>query len=145
MGRKRAGRRKHLLLYYSNGMMIVHACSDKRFRKANRVLNPKRSKILGVKCNCETASKENKEMSENFEEAMQMIEGYLNKNEREKGQQGLAIKDKCPYCGSRTSEVDVIEELIEFAERTDTKVEFVEDNHILVELGGVGGLLRFKP
>ncbi|NOR77846.1 MAG: hypothetical protein GQ523_05365 [Methanophagales archaeon] len=55
------------------------------------------------------------------------------------------VKDKCPYCGSRTSEVDVIEELIEFAERTDTKVEFVEDNPILAELGGVGGLLRFKP
>ncbi len=55
------------------------------------------------------------------------------------------LKDKCPYCGSRTSEVDVIEELIEFAERTDTKIEFVEDNPILAELGGVGGLLRFKP
>nr|QNO57446.1 hypothetical protein LLMGBBFC_00003 [Methanosarcinales archaeon ANME-1 ERB7] len=55
------------------------------------------------------------------------------------------VKDKCPYCGSRTSEVDVIEELIEFAERTDTKIEFVEDNPILAELGGVGGLLRFKP
>ena len=55
------------------------------------------------------------------------------------------VKDKCPYCGSRTAEVDVIEELIEFAERTDTKIVFVEDNPILAELGGVGGLLRFKP
>jgi len=54
------------------------------------------------------------------------------------------VKDKCPYCGSRTSEVDVIEEIIEFAERTDTKIEFVGDNPILNELGGVGGLLRFK-
>jgi uncharacterized OB-fold protein len=44
------------------------------------------------------------------------------------------VKDKCPYCGSRTSEVDVIEELIEFAERTDTKVEFVEDNPILASV-----------
>ena len=42
------------------------------------------------------------------------------------------------------SEVDVIEEIIEFAERTDTKIEFVDDNPILQELGGVGGLLRFK-
>ena len=54
------------------------------------------------------------------------------------------VKDGCPYCGSRTSEVDVIEEIIEFAERTDTKIEFVGDNLILDELGGVGGLLRFK-
>ena len=54
------------------------------------------------------------------------------------------IKKKCPYCGSRTSEVDVIEEIIEFAERADTKIEFVEDSLILKELGGVGGLLRFK-
>ncbi|MCK4476040.1 MAG: hypothetical protein KAU16_04870 [Methanophagales archaeon] len=53
------------------------------------------------------------------------------------------VKDKCPYCGSRTSGVDVIEEIIEFAERTDTKIEFVGNNHILDELGGVGGLLRF--
>ena len=51
---------------------------------------------------------------------------------------------KCPYCGSRTSEVDVVEEIIEFAERTDARVEFLDDNEILKELGGVGGLLRFK-
>jgi len=54
------------------------------------------------------------------------------------------VKDRCPYCGSKTSEVDVVEEIIEFAERTDTKIEFVEDNPILDELGGVGGLLRYK-
>ncbi len=54
------------------------------------------------------------------------------------------IKDKCPNCSGRVSEVDVIEEIIEFAERTDTKIEFVDDNPILQELGGVGGLLRFK-
>jgi peptide chain release factor subunit 1 len=55
-----------------------------------------------------------------------------------------SAKDKCPYCGSKTSEVGVIEEFIEFAERADTKIEFVEDNPVLNELGGVGGLLRFK-
>lgn len=54
------------------------------------------------------------------------------------------IKDKCPNCGGKVSEVDVIEEIIEFAERTDTKIEFVDDNRILQELGSVGGLLRFK-
>lgn len=54
------------------------------------------------------------------------------------------LKDKCPYCGSRTSEVDVIEEIIEFAQRTDTTIEFVEDDLRLAKLGGVGGLLRFK-
>lgn len=54
------------------------------------------------------------------------------------------VKDRCPYCGSRTSGVDVIEEIIEFAERTGTKIEFVGDNPILAELGGVGGLLRFN-
>ncbi len=53
-------------------------------------------------------------------------------------------KKKCPYCGSKTSQVDVIEELIEFAERSDTKIEFVENNPVLNELGGVGGILRFK-
>jgi len=40
---------------------------------------------------CKSVLKEDKELSENFEKAMQMIEGYLNKNAREKGQQGLAI------------------------------------------------------
>lgn len=50
----------------------------------------------------------------------------------------------CPYCKSSTSEVDVIEEIIEFAERKDTKIEFAGDNPMLDELGGVGGLLRFK-
>lgn len=54
------------------------------------------------------------------------------------------IKDKCPNCAGKVSEVDVIEEIIEFAERTDAKVEFVDDNPILRELGGVGGLLRFE-
>jgi peptide subunit release factor 1 (eRF1) len=54
------------------------------------------------------------------------------------------IKDKCPNCGGKVSEVDMIEKIIEFAERTDTKIEFVDNNPILQELGGVGGLLRFK-
>ncbi|HEC82049.1 MAG TPA: hypothetical protein ENI42_06460, partial [Thermoplasmatales archaeon] len=50
----------------------------------------------------------------------------------------------CPYCGKSTSEVDVVEEIIEFAERTDAEIDFVEDDETLRGLGGVGGLLRFK-
>lgn len=50
---------------------------------------------------------------------------------------------KCPYCGRKTSEVDIVEEIIEFAERTDTKIEFV-DGKELKELGHVGALLRYK-
>jgi peptide chain release factor subunit 1 len=55
----------------------------------------------------------------------------------------VGIKKVCPYCGKNTSEVDVIEEIIEFAARTDANIEFVEHNEILEELGGVGGFLRF--
>lgn len=54
------------------------------------------------------------------------------------------LTDKCSNCGGKVSQVDVIEEIIEFAERTGTKIEFVDNNPILQELGGVGGLLRFK-
>jgi peptide subunit release factor 1 (eRF1) len=54
------------------------------------------------------------------------------------------IMDKCPNCSGNVTQVDVIEESIEFAHRTGTRIEFVDDNPILQELGGVGGLLRFK-
>lgn len=50
----------------------------------------------------------------------------------------------CPNCGSITSDVDVVEEIIEFAERMGTKIEFVDDNEFLREIGGVGALLRYK-
>ena len=49
----------------------------------------------------------------------------------------------CPYCGKKTSEVDVLEEILEFAERTDAEVEFT-DYEELANLGHVGGILRFK-
>jgi peptide chain release factor subunit 1 len=52
-------------------------------------------------------------------------------------------KDKCPYCNNKTSEVDVLEEILEFAERTGANIEFVGDNPLLEELGGVGALLRY--
>jgi peptide chain release factor subunit 1 len=52
-------------------------------------------------------------------------------------------KDKCPYCGNKTSEVDILEEILEFAERTDAEIEFTDDEEIR-NLGHVGGILRFK-
>ena len=54
------------------------------------------------------------------------------------------IKDKCPNCSGNVAEVDVIEEIIDFAKRTGAKIDFVDDNPILQDLGGVGGLLRFN-
>jgi len=52
------------------------------------------------------------------------------------------IKD-CPVCGEPVSEADVMEEIIEFAERTDAKIEFTDDEEIS-KLGHIGGILRFK-
>jgi len=52
-------------------------------------------------------------------------------------------KDKCPYCNKDTSKVDVIEEILEFAERTDAEIEFTEDEEIS-DLGHIGGILRYK-
>jgi peptide chain release factor subunit 1 len=52
------------------------------------------------------------------------------------------IKD-CPVCGAPVSEADVIEEIIEFAERTDAEIEFTDDGEIS-KLGHIGGILRYK-
>ncbi len=52
------------------------------------------------------------------------------------------IKD-CPVCGEPVSEADVIEEIIEFAERTDAEIEFTDDIEIS-KLGHIGGILRYK-
>ena len=51
--------------------------------------------------------------------------------------------DNCPYCKNKTSEIDMIEEIIEFAERTDAEIEFTDSEEIS-KLGHVGGFLRFK-
>jgi len=51
--------------------------------------------------------------------------------------------ETCPYCGSKTTSVDVIEEIVELAERMDTHIEFIDDE-ILDKLGGVAGFLRYK-
>jgi peptide chain release factor subunit 1 len=55
----------------------------------------------------------------------------------------VGTKARCPYCDHITSEVDVLEEILEFAERSGSNIEFVGDNPILDELGGVGALLRY--
>lgn len=49
----------------------------------------------------------------------------------------------CPYCGNKTSEVDVVEEIIEFAERTGARIEFTE-NEDIKNLGHIAALLRYK-
>ena len=55
----------------------------------------------------------------------------------------IGKKTCCPYCGKTTSNVDIIEEIIEFAERTNTKIEFAEDEEIK-NLGHIGAILRYK-
>jgi len=52
-------------------------------------------------------------------------------------------KTQCPYCNGKTSEVDVLEEILEFAERTDAEIEFSDDEE-LANLGYIGAILRFK-
>ena len=52
------------------------------------------------------------------------------------------VKD-CPVCGNSTKEADMLEEIIEFAERTDATIEFTNDEE-MQKLGHIGGILRFK-
>jgi len=52
-------------------------------------------------------------------------------------------KKTCPYCGNKTSVVDLLEEILEFAERTDAEIEFTDDEQISA-LGHVGAILRFE-
>ncbi len=56
---------------------------------------------------------------------------------------GKGTAEECPYCHKKTSEVDIIEEIIEFAERTDAKVEFISGDEIK-NLGHIAALLRYK-
>jgi peptide chain release factor subunit 1 len=56
----------------------------------------------------------------------------------------LGSRDECPYCGGVANDVDFIEEIVESAIQQDTKIDFIDDNPTLNELGGVGGLLRYK-
>lgn len=50
---------------------------------------------------------------------------------------------KCPNCKGNVSEVDVIEEILEFSQRTDALIEFTEGEEIS-NLGHIGALLRYK-
>ncbi|MBC7121354.1 MAG: hypothetical protein H5T33_07305 [Candidatus Methanosuratus sp.] len=49
----------------------------------------------------------------------------------------------CAQCGGRTSQVNVLEELYELAQRTGAEVEFVEEDEFLQSIGGVGAILRY--
>jgi len=55
----------------------------------------------------------------------------------------IGDKKQCPHCGNKTSTVDVIEEILEFAERTNSEIEFT-DKEDIAQLGHIGALLRFK-
>ena len=54
-----------------------------------------------------------------------------------------ARPEVCPQCGGRTSQVNVLEELYELAQRTGAEVEFVEEDEFLQSIGGVGAILRY--
>jgi len=50
---------------------------------------------------------------------------------------------KCPNCKGDVSEVDVIEEILEFGKRTNASIEFTEGEEI-ANIGHIGALLRYK-
>ena len=52
-------------------------------------------------------------------------------------------KKTCPYCNNETSKVDILEEILEFAERTDAEIEFTDSDEIK-DLGHIAGILRYK-
>jgi hypothetical protein len=52
--------------------------------------------------------------------------------------------DTCPECGSAAVEkIDIREEIVKTAERYECRIETVKHSDVLMELGGVGCLLRF--
>jgi len=53
------------------------------------------------------------------------------------------FSDKCDFCGGGLHQVDAVEELVEWAQQTSAKVEFVAENEALESLGGVGAFLRW--
>lgn len=56
---------------------------------------------------------------------------------------GRGDAEHCPVCGGRTSQVDIIEEIVEFAERTDAIIEFTDEEELRM-LGHVAALLRYR-
>lgn len=56
---------------------------------------------------------------------------------------GNGIANTCYNCGKNVSEVDVIEEIIELANRADALVEFIDGDEIK-KYGHIAALLRYK-
>ena len=56
---------------------------------------------------------------------------------------GIGAREKCPYCGRETTKVDIIEEIVELAERSDARVEFF-NSKMLHDIGDIAALLRYK-
>ena len=52
-------------------------------------------------------------------------------------------KKICPNCKNKTSKIDILEEILEFAERTDADIEFTSNPEIK-KLGHIGAILRYK-
>ena len=57
---------------------------------------------------------------------------------------GLGQREVCRSCHQPVTQVDLIEELVEYAHRTDAEVDFIVDNEELEALGGVAALLRYR-
>ena len=53
-------------------------------------------------------------------------------------------RTSCPYCKGPTSQVDVVEEIIEFVLRGGGELEFIDESPYLEKLGGVGAILRYS-
>ncbi|UCF08541.1 MAG: hypothetical protein JSW28_02305 [Thermoplasmata archaeon] len=51
--------------------------------------------------------------------------------------------ENCESCGEPVFNVDVVEELVEAAKSMNTTIEFIPDNELLDELGGVAAFLRY--
>jgi peptide chain release factor subunit 1 len=49
----------------------------------------------------------------------------------------------CDLCGGNLLQVDAVEELVEWAQQSSAKVEFIAENESLETLGGVGAFLRW--
>jgi len=56
----------------------------------------------------------------------------------------MGMKKACPYCKGSTSQVDVVEEIIEFVVRGGGELEFIDESPYLESLGGVAAILRYN-
>ena len=56
-----------------------------------------------------------------------------------------AIHDVCPECGSKgLGDLDIKEEMVRIAEKSGCLVEIVDTSDFLIDIGGVGCLLRYR-